>query len=130
MAYLEAKLETLLKNVRTGKKRGHLAAGLAALNDTNFTNKVRNHTAQWFDWTKRQLIMLGLEVPSQVGNFLLVRFPSTAKSAHSTNEFLKSRGLIVRGLDSYGLPNYMRITIGREEEMQALLSALKEFHGR
>lgn len=105
-----------------------LAAGLAALSDINFTNKVRNHTAKWFEWTKGQLIDLGLEVPSQVGNFLLVRFPTTDKSAKATNDFLKSRGIIVRGMDGYGLPNYLRITIGREEEMRALESALKEFH--
>jgi len=104
-----------------------LAAGLAALNDVAFTDEVRNYTEKWFDWTKQQMIILGLEVPSQVGNFLLVRFPPTGKSAKVTNEFLKSRGLIVRGMDSYGLPDCLRITIGREDEMRALVDTLKKF---
>jgi histidinol-phosphate aminotransferase len=106
-----------------------LAAGLAALSDVDFTNKVRNYTAKWLDWTKGQLIQLGLEVPSQVGNFLLVGFPATGKSAKATDEFLKSRSLIVRRMDGYGLSNYLRITVGREDEMRALVSALTEFHG-
>ena len=104
-----------------------LAAGLAALKDEAFTDKVRNHTRKWLSWTKKQFTLLGLEVPSQVGNFLLVRFPITGKTAKKTNEFLKSRGLIVRGMDKYGLHNYLRITIGREEEMRALVRALKEY---
>ena len=104
-----------------------LAAGLAALEDVSFTNKVRKHTEKWFIWTKKKLTLLGLEVPSEVGNFLLVRFPATGKTASKTNEFLKSRGLIVRGMDRYGLHNYLRITIGREMEMRALVSAMEEY---
>jgi histidinol-phosphate aminotransferase len=107
-----------------------LAAGLAALGDVAFTDDVRAHTAKWFDWTKEQLIGLGLEVPSQVGNFLLVRFPATGKSAEEADEFLKSRGLIVRRMAGYGLPDCLRITIGREDEMRPLVDALKEALGQ
>lgn len=104
-----------------------LAAGVAALSDVAFTDEVRNYTAKWFDWTKKQLIDLGLEVPTQVGNFLLVRFPATGKTAEATDEFLKSRGLIVRRMVGYGLPDCLRITIGREDEMRSLVDVLKEF---
>ena len=107
-----------------------LAAGLAALGDVAFTDDVRAHTAKWFNWTKEQLIGLGLEVPSQVGNFLLVRFPATGKSAEEADEFLKSRGLIVRRMAGYGLPDCLRITIGREDEMRPLVDALKEALGQ
>lgn len=104
-----------------------MAAGLAALGDVAFTDEVRNYTANWFDWTKKELIGLGLEVPSQVGNFLLVRFPTTGKSAEATDKFLKSRGLIVRRMAGYGLPDCLRITIGLEDEMRTLVEALNEF---
>ena len=40
---------------------------------------------------------------------------------------MKSRGLIVRRMDKYDLNSYLRITIGREEEMRALVNALKEY---
>lgn len=108
-----------------------LAAGLAALGDIAFTDEVRTYTAIWFDWTKQQMIGLGLEVPSEVGNFLLVRFPDVAgKRAEEADQFLKSRGLIVRRMAGYGLPDSLRITIGREDEMHLLVDALREFLGQ
>ena len=106
---------------------GALAAGLAALGDVAFTDEVRAHTATWYDWTKEQLIALGLDVPSEVGNFVLVRFPGGEHNAESADEFLKSRGLIVRRMAGYGLPDCLRITIGREDEMRPLVDAVKEF---
>jgi histidinol-phosphate aminotransferase len=105
-----------------------LAAGLAALGDVAYTDEVRTYTAKWFDWTKEELIGLGLEVPSVVGNFLLVRFPDKDKhSAEAADDFLKSKGLIVRRMAGYGLPDCLRMTIGREDEMRPLVGALKEF---
>ena len=106
------------------------AAGLAALADTDFADKVRAHTRKWYDWTRQQLGGLGLEVPSKVGNFLLVRFPGDDEhNAGAANEFLKSRGIIVRLMAGYGLPDCLRITIGQENEMRALIDALAEFMG-
>ena len=42
-------------------------------------------------------------------------------SAHLTNE-----GIIVRQLDSYGLPNCLRITIGTQDEMISTIESLKK----
>ena len=39
---------------------------------------------------------------------------------------LASTGIIVRELDSYGLPNCLRITIGTKEEMEATIHSLKQ----
>ena len=108
-----------------------LAAGLAALGDVAFTDTVRAHTATWFDWTKNELTKLGIEVPSQVGNFVLARFPESAdKDAEAADGFLNSRGIIVRRMAGYGLPDCLRITIGREDEMRSLMEALSEFMGQ
>ena len=61
-------------------------------------------------------------------NFVLVHFPEdTEKSAEKADLFLQSRGLIVRRVLSYGLPDALRMTIGNDEEMAELLSALKDF---
>jgi len=106
------------------------AAGLAALADTAFTEKVRLHTQTWYDWTKERVRGLGLEVPSEVGNFLLVRFPTVeGKNAESADAFLKGRGIIVRRMAGYGLPECLRITIGTEDEMRALVDGLTAFLG-
>lgn len=128
-AYCPASVADVLNRLRGpfNVTSGALAAGLAALGDVAFTDEVRAHTATWYDWTKEQLIALGLDVPSEVGNFVLVRFPGGEHNAESADEFLKSRGLIVRRMAGYGLPDCLRITIGREDEMRPLVDAVKEF---
>jgi len=63
--------------------------------------------------------LLGLKVLPSVGNFVLVGFPEeTGKDAVAAEEHLKKDGIIPRGVAGYGLPTYIRITIGLEEEMR------------
>jgi histidinol-phosphate aminotransferase len=61
-----------------------------------------------------------------VANFTLVHFPAR-KSAPDADAFLRSRGVIVRRMESYGLPEYLRISIGDESQNSALLAALTDF---
>lgn len=62
-----------------------------------------------------------------VTNFILVHFPKENKTAEQADIFLQSRGIIVRRVASYGLPDALRMTIGNDEEMTMLLNALKDF---
>jgi histidinol-phosphate aminotransferase len=65
-----------------------------------------------------------------VANFDLVRFPyEEGKNAEAADAFLKSKGIIVRRMGGYGLPNSLRISIGVQDEMTALVDALSEFMG-
>lgn len=103
-------------------------AGLAALSDRAFIDRARTHNARWRDWLSAELRRLGLVVPDSVANFILARFPDTpGKDAPSADAFLKSRGIIVRRVAAYGLPDCLRISIGLEDEMQAVVAALGEF---
>ena len=105
-----------------------MAAGLAALDDVAFTDKARAHNTVWRAWTRERLLELGLEVPESACNFVLVRFPSAAgRDAKAADAFLKARGIIVRRVAAYSLPDSLRITIGLEDEMRALVEALREF---
>jgi len=104
------------------------AAGLAALADTAFVDHCQAHNAQWRDWTRQSLLSLGLDVPDSLGNFLLVRFPTDAgRDAAAADGFLKERGIITRRMGAYGLADSLRISIGQEDEMRAVVDALKEF---
>ena len=40
---------------------------------------------------------------------------------------LRQRGILVRKVGVYHLPEYLRITIGTEDEMRAVVAALKDF---
>ena len=108
-----------------------MAAGLAALADTDFINTAKEHNETWLAWTRDQLQDLGLEVPPSAGNFVLARFPKepgrNADIAKAADRFLKDQGIIIRRMSAYGLDDCLRITIGRKDEMHAVVGALKEF---
>lgn len=105
-----------------------LDAGVAAIQDKAFTDKCFTHNLKWLAWTSNQLRTLGLNVTDSVGNFLLVEFDGKSKhNAAAADEFLKRVGIIVRSVASYGLPNHLRITIGKEKEMRSVIDALQKF---
>jgi len=61
-------------------------------------------------------------------NFVLVGFPKTpGKTAKEAEAYLARRGLIVRGVGGYGLPDHLRITIGLEDHNRAVVDALSDF---
>ena len=101
------------------------AAGVAALDDTEHTDRARAHNDIWLPWTTTTLGALGVTVHPSVGNFVLVQFPDD-DAATAAYEFLLSRGIITRKMDSYELPDCLRITIGLESEMKALAGALSD----
>ena len=104
-----------------------IAAGAAAIQDTEFADRSRRHNAEWLPWFAERCRALGLTVPPSVGNFVLVRFPEDEqKSAAAAVKHLNSRGIIPRRMGGYGLPDSLRITIGREDEMEAVVAALTE----
>jgi len=109
-----------------------MTAGEAAVNDIEFTKKCRDHNHQWLAWMVSELKKLGLSVPENaVGNFILVRFPDTAgKTAADADTFLQGKKIIVRRMDGYGLSDCLRITIGLEHEMRAVIDALRHFLGK
>jgi histidinol-phosphate aminotransferase len=104
-------------------------AAVAALADEDFQRASIELVEQWRPWLTQQLGGAGLEVvgPSAT-NFLLVGFPATpGKTATDAEAFLASRGLLVRGVKLYGLPNHLRVTIGLEAHNRALVEALVDF---
>jgi len=106
-----------------------LAAAQAALEDVEFTQLARRHNDYWLPWLAERMTALGLEVVPSVANFILVRFPAEGKTAKAADAFLRSKGIIVRGVGSYGLPDYLRITIGRDDEVKLVAELLAEFMG-
>ena len=107
------------------------AAAIAALADDEFQTASKDLVFRWRPWLTQQLGGLGLDVVPSQANFVLVGFPQTpGRSAPAAEAFLASRGLIVRGVGGYGLPDHLRITIGLEEHMRGVVAALAEFMGR
>ena len=129
-AYCPAAVADVLNRVRGpfNVNAPALAAGLAALEDLPFTGAARTHNEIWRPWTTDRLTELGLTVHPSVGNFVLVDFAGVAgKEAEAARQFLKARGVLVRQMGAYGLPTCLRITIGTEAEMRALVDALAAY---
>jgi histidinol-phosphate aminotransferase len=105
-----------------------LAAGVAALEDTAALVRARAHNDHWQPWFSDRLAALGIPSTPSVGNFVLPRFPDEpGHDAEAAFAFLQSRGILTRKMGSYGLPQYLRITIGTGEEMKKVVAALSEF---
>ena len=100
------------------------AAACAALDDDDHAGAARDHNARWLPWLTAELRGLGLTVHPSVANFILVDFPGNAEAARG---HLLSHGVIAREMDGYGLPNALRIAIGLEEDMRAVVAAVAEF---
>ncbi|MCW9034619.1 MAG: histidinol-phosphate transaminase [Rhodospirillales bacterium] len=106
------------------------AAALAALKDEEFLVKSIQHNKTWRDILTQNLRGIGLEVTESLGNFILVQFSGkNGKTADAADIFLKSKGIIVRKVGGYGLPDCLRITIGLEEELRPVMDGLAEFMG-
>lgn len=102
------------------------AAAIAAIEDEVAEGKARAHNDTWLPWMTEQLTALGLSPNPSVGNFLIVGF-GAGERAEQAFAFLKARGILVRSVAGYGLPQYLRISIGREEENEAAIAALRDF---
>jgi histidinol-phosphate aminotransferase len=103
-------------------------AGLAALSDQDFVAQAKAHNTRVRAWTRDQLLAAGFGVPPSHGNFLLVRFPrEDGRNAVAADGFLRARGLIARRMAAYRLPDCLRITVGLDDEMAAVVASLTDF---
>lgn len=105
-----------------------LAAGLAAVEDQQHIDTARRHNDKWLKRLDAELTEIGIAALPSVCNFLLLRFPEGGgRDSKAADAFLTARGILARNVDNYHLPDCLRVSIGLDEEMDALLSALKEF---
>jgi histidinol-phosphate aminotransferase len=108
-----------------------IAAGIAAIEDSAHVEKARAHNDQWLAWLTAEIRKLGLEVTPSIANFLLIHFPQTkGRTAKDADDFLMRRGLILRRVKAYKLPDALRMTVGSEEANRLVVAALAEFVGR
>lgn len=106
-------------------------AAIAAVKDTDFVAKSRDHNTKWRAWFAEEIAKLGnaglRAIPSKA-NFQLVTFEGKV-SAEEAYKGLMDHGFIVRWLPGQGLGNGLRITIGTEDETRGLIAALRKIVG-
>ena len=105
-----------------------LAAGVAALADVAHTRAARESNDRWLPWFRDQATALGLTAWPSAGNFVLLGFAADpARGADAACRFLNQRGIIPRRMAAYGLPDCLRVTVGGEADMRAVVDALAAF---
>jgi histidinol-phosphate aminotransferase len=105
-----------------------IAAGIAAIEDHAHQESAREHNDRWLAWLAQEFETLGLKVTPSVANFLLIHFPEAkGRTAKDADTFLTARGLILRQVGGYKLPNALRMSVGTEEANRLVVAALKEF---
>lgn len=105
-----------------------LKAGVAAIEDMDYLELCKAHNDHWLAWLTEQIQGLGLTTTPSVCNFVLAHFPEEGdKTSAQADQFLRGKGIIVRAMASYGLPHWLRITVGKAEENTALIQGLTEF---
>lgn len=128
--YAPAQVVDALNRIRTpfNLSAPASAAGVAALADRAHVERAFAHNELWLPKLTSELGKLGLTVTPSIGNFVLIHFPDQPRRrAPDADRFLLERGIVLRRMEAYGLPNALRMTIGSEEANAATIAALAEF---
>jgi histidinol-phosphate aminotransferase len=99
-----------------------LAAARAALSDTERLEKVLASNRRGKQFFYDALKELSLEHVPTEANFLLIKL---GPSAESITKKLFDKQILVRFMGAYGLPDYIRVTIGMMEENRRFVETLK-----
>ena len=101
-----------------------VAGAMAALEDKAYFENTRQKIITSREWLNAELQKLGFEVIPSAANFVFTRHPE-----HDAVELfagLRERRILVRYFSKERIDQYLRITIGTQEEVEALVVALKE----
>ena len=101
-----------------------LKAGQAALEDTAYFQATRQKIIETRAWTAAELRKRGFVLTDSRTNFLFAR--TSRMEGGALYRALKAKGVLVRHFDGARVSDYLRITIGTPQQMEALVKALDE----
>jgi histidinol-phosphate aminotransferase len=121
--YAGAELAGLLQRVRQPFNVNAIAqaAALGALEDTEFPARCARENRAGLRQLEAAFARLGLEQVPSVANFILVR----VGDGDGVFRALQARGVIVRPVKSYGLPEWVRVTVGSAAQNERVISELE-----
>lgn len=116
-------IEVLQKARQPFNANGIAQAGaLAGLSDQAHMDETRRVTREGRNFFQAQFLEMDLEFVPSHANFVLVRVGDGKK----VFEALLRRGLIVRAMGSYGLPEWIRVSVGTMPQNKAFIAALRQ----
>jgi histidinol-phosphate aminotransferase len=106
-----------------------IEAAVAALGDAAHQKASRELIQTWRPRLTQALRGFGFDVLPSAGNFVLIRFKDV-DTCQAANAWLNEKGIIVRPVGGYGLPECLRITVGTDDQNRAVIDAMSEFAAR
>ena len=105
-----------------------IEAGIIAMKDVDFQNYCFDFNLKSMKLMENGLEKLGIKFINSSTNFILINLSDQDKlSAKNAVIFFKKNGVLVREMNVYSLPNYIRVSLGTEEENNYFLKLLKKF---
>ena len=95
----------------------------AALLDVDYYNETRSKIIATRKRVAKELAGIGFKMPPSSANFLYAKPPVDCGTLYQN---LRNKGILVRYFNKPVLNEYLRITIGTDDEMKALIEAIKE----
>jgi histidinol-phosphate aminotransferase len=102
------------------------AAAIAALRDDAFVQRSAKLNADGYRQLTTAFEAMGIEYVPSLGNFVLIKVGEDLGASARVNLALLKQGVIVRPVGNYGLPQWLRISIGLPQENDVFLAALKK----
>ena len=99
---------------------------IEALKDKKFINKSIKHNLYWSKKIKKTLEKFGIYSNEISANFLLLNFNHCKLSAINIEKKLEKNGIILREMNTYGINNHLRLTIGNSKENKFFLKAINK----
>jgi histidinol-phosphate aminotransferase len=118
-----AEMADYLNRVRQPFNVNSLAqiGGTAALSDEEHYRMTLQKSRDGIAWLSKEVEKLGCRPMETHTNFFLIDVKGDGKKLY---EYMLHQGVIVRPMQAYGYPNYIRITAGRADENQRFVKAL------
>ncbi len=101
------------------------AAGIASVKDERYFQETLKRVIATRDRVTEKLRSMGFVIPDSSANFIFAAHPKYR--AKDIFEYLKSKDIYVRWFNKPRIDNYLRVTIGTDEDMDAMISALGAF---
>ncbi|WP_195479326.1 histidinol-phosphate transaminase [Coprococcus comes] len=102
-----------------------LVYGAEAVKDKEYFAETTRKIVETRDWAEEEFKKLGFAFPKPSANFIFVSHPEY--DAKELFEAMKAKGIYVRFWGSERIEQYLRVTIGTREEMEALFAFLREY---
>ena len=103
-----------------------LSAAEAAIKDNTWLKKEIEHVNKWNDKLYKEFKKLNIDTNKSFTNFLLINFDKIKKNSNKVFKLLANAGILVRKMNSYGIKNSLRVTIGKNYENKKLILKIKK----